>query len=140
MNGLAAVTAAHNGTWRLDKASWSVNQDAGTIVFAAPNGVRAQAPVQIIGSYDAQDGSWMWAWDNSSIRAPLVEHAGQVRAYGQQHGFARLTTPSFQCTEESCWELVALAFLLCKANGAYRGPAGVGRVFMTFGELTLGKA
>jgi hypothetical protein len=140
MNGLKLVTAAHDGTWHLGKAAWDVDQDAGTIVFTTANGIRAEAPVQIIGTYNTQDGTWLWGWDHPSVAPALAEHAKKVLAYGQQHGFARLTTRKLECTEQECWELTALAFLLCDANGAYRGPSGPARVFMTFGEVKLSKA
>jgi hypothetical protein len=140
MNGLASVTAAHQGTWHIDKAAWSVDQDAGIIVFTTPQGMRAEAPVQIIGTYNTEDGTWLWGWDHPSVVPALAEHARQMLRYGQEHGFARLTTLTFACTEQTCWELTALAFLLCRANGAYSGPAVPARVFMTFGEIKLSKA
>jgi|SRR5579859_939223 len=140
MNGLAAVTTAHQGTWHIDQVAWSVNQDAGTIVFITPQGMRAEAPVQIIGTYNTEDGSWLWGWEHPSVVPALAEHAKQMLQYGQEHGFARLTTRTFACPEQTCWELTALAFLLCGASGAYRGPAGAARVFMTFGEIKLSKA
>lgn len=139
MNGLAAVTTAHQNTWHIDKAAWNVDQDAGIIVFTTPN-MRAEAPVQIIGTYNTKDGTWLWGWDHPSVVPALAEHARQMLQYGQEHGFARLTTLTFACTEQSCWELTALAFLLCRANGAFSGAAGTARVFMTFGQITLTKA
>ena len=137
MNGLATVTATHQGTFHIDKAGWSVNLDSGTIVFTTPHGMRAEAPVQIIGTYNSEDGTWLWGWDHPSVPPALAEHAQQMLRYGQEHGFARLTTLNFACTEQICWELTALAFQLCRANGAYSGPAGTNRVFMTFGEIKL---
>jgi hypothetical protein len=137
MNGLAAVTAVHQGTFRIDKAAWSVNLDTGTIVFTTPQGMLAEAPVQIIGTYNTEDGSWLWGWDHPSVPPAVGEHARQMLHYGQEHDLARLTTLTFACTEQACWELTALAFLLCRANGAYCGPAGSARVFMTFGKITL---
>jgi hypothetical protein len=139
MNGLATVTAVHQGTFHIDKVAWSVNLDAGTIVFTTPQGMRAEAPVQIIGTYNTEDGTWLWGWDHPSVPPALAEHARQLLRYGRAHGFSRLTTLSFACTEKACWELTALAFLHCRANGAYSGPAGTARVFMTFGEIKLTK-
>jgi Family of unknown function (DUF6882) len=54
MEELRLKTAAHDGTWHLSTASWSVDQDEGTIVFTAPDGVTATAPVQIIGTYNSR--------------------------------------------------------------------------------------
>ncbi|MGA2230951.1 MAG: DUF6882 domain-containing protein [Tepidisphaeraceae bacterium] len=139
LNGLAAVTAAHNASWHLERGSWNVDQNIGTIVFSMPDGIKAEAPVQIIGTYSTTDSTWLWGWDHPSVVPRLMENAKRMRDYGREHGFDRLTTRKLHCTVEECWELTALAFLLCNANGAYRGPAGTARVFMTFGEIKLSK-
>lgn len=141
MASLQTLTAAHDGIWQISQAAWSVDQSAGTIAFTSPKGIVATAPVQIIGSYSTQDGSWLWAWDNlSSIKAELTEHARKARSYGQEHGYDILTTPKLACPEETCWDFAALACMLAGAQGAYRGPAGPVRVFMTFGDVKLTRA
>lgn len=140
VNGLAAVTAAHDAAWHLGEADWSLDQDVGNLVFTTPQGMRAVAPAQIIGTYNTQDGTWLWAWDHPSVAPPLTEHARRVLAYGRERGYDRLTTRVLPCTENEAWELTARAFLLCEANGAYRGPADATLVFMTFGELKLSSA
>src|SRR4051812_28372015 len=75
MFGLQTLTAAHDGMWQIGQAAWSVDQDEGTIKFTSPRGMIATAPVQFVGSYNTQDGTWLWAWDNPSLEAPLTEHA-----------------------------------------------------------------
>lgn len=137
MNGLAAVTEVHQATWKLGEASWEVDQDEGKICFTAPDGVRAEAPVQIIGTYSTLDGTWLWGWNHPSVLPPLAENARRMRRYGEERGYSRLTTRTFRCSEQEAWELTALAFRVCGANGAYRAPAGSAQAFLTFGELEL---
>lgn len=134
---LQAKTAAHEGAWLIGEATWAVDQDDGLIVFTRPNGITASAPVQIIGTYNTEDATWLWGWEHPSVLPPLQGHAQHVRAYGEQHSIARLTTQKLSCTEQDAWELTALACKLNEAQGAYRGPAGTALVFMTFGEVTL---
>src|SRR5262249_35377582 len=100
MEELRLKTAAHDGTWRLSEADWSVDQDAGTIVFTRSDGITATCPVQIIGTYNTDDGTWLWGWDHPSVVPALGEHARQVRAYGQQQGSAQLTTRTLACEED----------------------------------------
>ena len=138
LNHLGTLTAAHEETWQLGKADWNVDQDAGTIIFTS-EGLQATAPVQLVGTYDTEDGTWLWGRDNPTIDAALMEHSRRMLDYGRTHAIADLTTPSFACSEERCWELTAVTCLLCEAQGAYRGPAGTTMVFMTFGEVTLSK-
>jgi len=134
---LRLKTEAHDGTWRLGECSWSVDQAAGTIFFTRPDGMTAICPVQIIGTYNTLDQTWLWAWDHPSVVPALQNHAWKVCAYGEDQGIERLTTRKFTCSETEAWELTALACKLCEAQGAYRGPAGTTLVFMTFGTVTL---
>ncbi|MGZ9275415.1 MAG: DUF6882 domain-containing protein [Nitrospira sp.] len=137
MEDLRAKTAAHEAAWKLGQASWSVDQEAGTIVFTRPDGIAATALVQIIGTYNTQDGTWLWGWANPSLAPTLVDHSSRLRAYGQERGIERLTTRKLVCSEDGAWELTALACKLCDAQGGYRGPAGPTLVFMTFGTVAL---
>lgn len=137
MEELKAKTSAHDAAWHLGDADWSVDQDTGEIVFTTPDGATAIAPVQIIGTYNSVDSTWLWAWDNPSIDVALQTHASKVREYGFKQGIGELTTRKLKCTEDDAWLLTALACKLCDAQGAYRGPADATYVFMTFGEVTL---
>jgi hypothetical protein len=139
MNGLGSATAMHDATWHLGEADWAVDQDLGTIVFTTAK-IRAEAPVQIIGTYNPADSTWLWGWDHPSVLPALAANAKTLLEYGKKHGHPRLTTRKLSCSEKECWELTALAFHLCEANGAYRGPAGETLVFVTFGEISLSKA
>ena len=140
MARVVALTAAHVGLFHIDEASWSVDQDLGTIFFTSAPGLRATAPVQIIGSYDTLDGTWLWGWDHPSVVPALATGAAAVRDYGAAHRIAELTTRKLRCTEDRAWQLTAGACALNQAQGAYRGPSGSTRVFMTFGEVVLDQA
>ncbi len=103
------------------------------------DGLTATCPVQIIGTYNTEDGSWLWGWDHPAVRPDLQEHAKLVRDYGKRNGIERLTTQKIECKETEAWEFAALACKLCDAQGAYRGPADPTLVFMTFSEVKLSK-
>jgi hypothetical protein len=136
MEELRLKTAAHDSGWGLGAADWAVDQDTGLITFTGKKMV-ATAPVQIVGTYYTQDGTWLWGWDHPSVADELAEHARRVHDFGAEHSLDTLTTRKVACTEDEAWEFAALACHLCGAQGAYRGPAGTALVFMTFGEVTL---
>jgi hypothetical protein len=137
MEGLQLQTEAHQGTWGMGQAErWSFSQDEGELIFTFADKV-VRAPAQIIGSFDSAKGTWMWAWGNSTIAEALAQDSARVRAYGEEHGIARLTTRSWPASEMDGWEMVALANRLCESNGAYRAPAGTAFVFFTFGEIRI---
>lgn len=136
---LRLKTAAHEETFQIGACDWAVNQDTGLITFTNKS-LTATAPVQIIGTFNTQDNTWMWAWDHPSVEDEIAENARTVREYGEKHGLAHFTTQKLSCTEEQAWEFTAIACHLGGAQGAYRGPAGTTMVFMTFGDVTLAKA
>jgi hypothetical protein len=139
MEGLKLQTAAHQNTWGFGKAErWDLSQDVGELIFTFPD-KSVRAPAQIIGSFDSQAGSWMWAWANSSVADSLKRDSLRVREYGQQHKIQRLTTPTWSASEMDAWQMTALACRLCNSNGAYRGPAGSTFFFITFGEAQISK-
>ncbi len=139
---LRQKTQAAVGLFQIDQARWDVDLDAGTITFASPRGVVATAPVQVVGTLNSVDSTWLWSWANSSIPAPATRHAQMVREYGHKHRIGELTERKVAVgkDESDCWRFAALACYLGEAQGAYRGPSGTVRVFMTYGTVTLGKS
>jgi hypothetical protein len=137
MNELQLKTDAAIGLFHLDECRWDVDQDAGTITFTRHNGIEARAPVQIIGTFNPAENSWLWGWNHPSVVEPLQTHAETLRRYGEANGIAELATRRLQCTEEDCWRFAALACMMNEGQGAYRGPTEGPLVFMTYGALTL---
>ncbi|AOM39788.1 DUF6882 domain-containing protein [Xenorhabdus hominickii] len=137
MNALQHKSQFHCDNWKLDEASWSVDQDEGTIIFHAPDNIVAMAPVQIVGTYDQNQGSWMWGWANSSIKKSLTKDALTVQAYGERYSNVLLTEHVSEMDENEAWQLAALACELNSQQGVYRGVAGSTLIFMTFGEVSL---
>ncbi|HVV72151.1 MAG TPA: hypothetical protein VHI52_11745 [Verrucomicrobiae bacterium] len=137
MDDLMLKTQSHQSAWGFGtEESWQLDQDKGELLFQFP-GRGAIAAVQIIGTYDAQTGVWMWAWANPLIADSLKVQATNLREFGEQHGIQRLTTAEWNGQESDCWYMSALACKLSDARGAYRGPAGDTHTFMTFGEVLL---
>ena len=95
--------------------------------------------MQIIGTYNTDDGTFLWGWDHPSVQEPLRVHAKLARTFGEQHKLSNFTERTVKCTEDEAWEFAAVAARLGNANGAYRGPAGSALVYMTFGEIKLHK-
>lgn len=134
---LSALTNAHDATWRLGTASWDADLEAGTITFTNDRGWKIVAPVQVVGTLNTEDGTWLWGWDHPSVPEALRSDAALVRAFGMDHGLEAFTTRHIRASEEDGWQFAALAAYLAKAQGAYRGPSGSTMIFMTFGPLTI---
>lgn len=139
MEGLRLQTEAHQGTWRFGKSErWDFSQDTGELVFTFPDMI-VRASAQIIGSFDSHEGSWVWAWGNTSIAESLSRDSARVREYGEQRHIRRLTTASWPGKETDGWQMAALTNQLCQSNGVYRGPAGATFVFFSFGDVQITK-
>ena len=115
---------------------WSVDLDAGTIIFTSPTKM-VSAPVQVIGTYNRLDHTFLWGWDHPSVPEPSGADARLARQFGQLRDLPLFTTRIVECSEEQAWSFTAVALYLSGAQGAYRGPAGSTMVFMTFGEMTI---
>ncbi len=137
---LQLKTEAHKKAWGLDRIlRWDFNQGSGQLEFSLPDGLKAVSPAQIIGTYNSEDHTWLWAWANSSIEEKLQADARRLLKYGEDYQIDRLTKRKWVGTEEDAWAMTALAVKLCGKQGAYRGPAGATKVFMVFGEVVLTK-
>ncbi len=118
---------------------WDADLEAGTITFVN-EGLIVTAPVQVIGTYNTKDSTWLWGWDHPSVPSKTAESAKLLLAYGKRHGLERVTTRKIACTEDEAWELTSMAAMLSGAQGLYRGPADTTFVYMTFGTVSLAKA
>ncbi len=137
MGLLNKAIAAHAASWYVADGAWKINQEEKTLAFEMPNGVRATSPAQVIGTHETATGIWRWAWDDPAISLALVKNSKTVQVFGRKYHFPRLTRRAYKSTEQQCWEMMALAYLLCQANGAYRGLTPTQSIFMTFGEIKL---
>ena len=141
VEGLRTQTSAHAATWHLgEEANWAADQDTGRIRFNFADGTIAEAELQIVGTYNTLDGTFLWGWDHPSVAKPLQKHASLAKDFGEKHRLSKYMERKVKCSEEDAWEFTAVAARLGKANGAYRGPAGTAFVYMTFGKITLNKS
>ena len=141
LDELQLKTEGHMKTWGLDKIErWDLSQDSGELMFTLPGGLKAVSPAQIIGTYNSDDHTWLWAWANSSIDEKLQVDSLKLRKYGEEHHINRLTTAKWVGNEDDAWAMVALAVKLCREEGAYRGPAGGATyAFIAFGQVKVRK-
>jgi hypothetical protein len=138
---LKLKTAFALETWGLGQGGeWAVDLDEGTIRFTNDKGWEITAPVQVVGTFNTVDGTWLWGWDHPSVPEPASHDAQLVHAFGEKYGLAALTTRKIQADETDAWTFTALACHLAGAQGGYRGPAGTTHVFMTYGTVSIRQA
>lgn len=139
--GLALQTAAHTATWRFgEEDEWAADLETGVIffIFYTDDGeTRVSASIQVVGTYDNLDNSFLWAWDHPSVPESLRQHAVLARQWGERSDVPTFTERKLACSEDDAWAMAAVTARLAEANGVYRGPAGDAYVFFTFGELNI---
>lgn len=136
---LQARQAYLAGACRLAGAEWRVDQAQGLITFVRPEGSRARASVQILGSWSPRTHLFAWAWDHPSVHTRLRAFAERTRWFGEKHELLELTAPRLTLSEVEVWRLSAVALKVNAARAAYRGPAdedGGPVVFMAIGDLS----
>lgn len=139
-NELAARTQIAIDTWGLGQGGdFAVDLEEGTITFTNDRGWEISAPVQVIGTLNTADGTWLWGWDHPSVPEPVSLDARKVRDFGEKYGLEALTTRKIYANEEDGWTFTALACHLAGAQGGYRGPAGTTFIFMTYGTVSIFK-
>ena len=137
MEGLRIKTDLYNNLWHISEAEWSIDQNSSEVVFTSPRGLITTCKVQLIGTFDTNDSTWLWGWDHPSVKDPVARHAKCLYEYGLKNGIIELTTRKLSTTELHCWEFTALAMKLNEAQGGYRAPAGNALVFITFDEPSI---
>ena len=127
-------------TWGLGSGgNWAADLEEGTITFTNADGAEITAPVQVIGTLNTVDGSWLWGWDHPSVPEPVSQHARLAHAFGDKYKLEAFTTRHIAANEEDAWTFTAIACHLAGAQGGYRGPAGTTLVFMTYGKVSISK-
>lgn len=139
-NEMQLLTQAAIEMWGLDTAAWDVDLNTGTITFTNDEKeIMVTAPVQVVGTYDTEDSTWLWGGDHPSVSESLGEYARRVHDFGEQYGKETLTTRKIAASMDDAWEFTALACYLGDGQGGYRGVSGSTCVFMVYGPVTLNK-
>ena len=140
MTELETKTMALDALIHFAETDWNADLELGTITFTSETGITATAPVQVVGTYNLNDNTFLWGWDHPSVPEPIANHAQAVLKYGEEHRLVPLTERKIECTDADCWEFTALACKLNEAQGAYRGALEGTLVFMTFGTVKMSSA
>src|SRR5262245_41641342 len=109
---------------------YDYDQEAGIITFSSGGKVGVIADMQVVGSTSKSSGTWLWSWDNPSILPSVKDQVLQVRAYGEEQAFEKLTDPKWPGDEHDGWEMTAITAFILRAEGGYRSPSDNGALFL----------
>jgi hypothetical protein len=115
-------------------------QETGRMIFSDVGVVpRVFADYQIVGSVSRRSNTWLWAWDNPYLLENTYEDMWKVKEFGDKNGIDKLSSPTWETTEQDAWDMTAIAANLLKARGAYSFLSDDIRVFVIFSRIkTIG--
>jgi hypothetical protein len=111
-----------------------LNEATGQLVFSdASNTPRVMAAVQVVGSVNTEDRTWIWSWANADIDPSLYKDILEVRMLGEARGIEQLSTPFWEGDAVDGWEMTSISAYVLQAAGAYRAatPQGFTYLVMT---------
>lgn len=69
--------------WRFGECEqWSFDQDSGIFQLDYEDGSKLLADGQVLGSYDAGDETWEWAWNNPNVDEVVARDSQRLRELG----------------------------------------------------------
>lgn len=115
--------------------SWGVDLSQGEISFNES----ATYKIQILGTEDHVNQTWMWGWFNTASNLPneLLIAANELRVHGEQHSIGQLTTGKLPMDELEGHAVGLTASGFSSAKAYYRCPYENGALFVLITDAKL---
>lgn len=84
----AAFGLDFSGQYRWDTAR-------AEIVFSTNGVATVRARLHFVGSIAGRERTWLWGWANETIPPEATARLAEVRQYGEEQAFAKLTKPEW---------------------------------------------
>lgn len=111
----------------LGSHEWEVNTQHGRVDF----GRKRVHPIQILGTENTADGTWMWAWANTQSGLPeqVTAYSGHLRDHGAAEGIPELCKGRFRMEHVDGHAIALACSGLVGRLPYYRGPYDGGAVY-----------
>lgn len=115
--------------------SWEIDINTGLIHF----GDDSKFPMQILGSYSFDSGTWLWAWANevSSIPDNLLVEANKLKTLGETYNIEFLTMPEYEMEPTDIHALGLIASGEFNSSAYYAGNFGSGILLLTLKDESI---
>ena len=110
------------------------NEATGQLIFSdESNTPQVLANVQVVGSVNMQNRTWLWSWADPDVDASLYRDILEVQMLGRSKAIEQLTTPFWEGDAVDGWEMTSICAYVLQAVGAYRAatPQGFTYFVMT---------
>lgn len=119
---------------RGDYPAFDLDLEQGVITFGDDQRVGVVASIRLLGTYSADDKTWLWSWS-----APQwADRCQEVQRLSEDHSqIPEFVDPTFTCTETKAWSVAAAAAFALKADGCFRVPGEVATYVALFNVTEL---
>ena len=122
--GLASMPHAH------------LNVATGQLVFSDASATpRVLSNVQLVGSVNTGNRSWLWSWANPDVDPALCKDILEVHLLGETRGIEQLTTPFWEGDAVDGWEMTSITAYVLQAQGAYRAATAEGFTYLVMTSI-----
>jgi hypothetical protein len=127
----------HKENWlkyEIDKyTNWDYDQASGILTFSNENEELNFRYYQV-GTFSKNTNTWKWSWDNEHTHKKVKEKLSQIRDFGYQNSYDKLTIGTFETHEDEGWEFASIACKLLEGIGMYRPVSDHLLIFMVLYE------
>lgn len=117
-------------------ARWAFTADRALAFLGPEDTARFVCPCDTVGSYDATERVWMWAWANDTLPAGMRARAAVSRSLGDRLGLGVLAAPTVpEVTLDAAWHLAQLGGWLVGAHATYQLQAEGFEVFVAIADV-----
>lgn len=85
--------------------------------------VLVKARIVPIGSFNTENGTWMWGWANEAFSESLRSKSSKLKELEAITGFEMFGNDMAEIDEDMAWEIAGMSLHLLGFEGIYRGPA-----------------
>lgn len=108
-----------------------LNESTGQLVFSDSSVTpRVIADIQVVGSVNTANRSWLWSWANPDVEPALCKDILEVHMVGETKRIEQLTTPFWEGDAVDGWEMTSICAYVLQAQGAYRAATPEGFTYM----------
>jgi hypothetical protein len=115
---------------------WEVHLDDGWFAWTGSKGTM-RSPIQVVGTRDTENDTWLWGWDHPSVKPELAQAADKMRQFGEERHSTTLTIRQGPCTDDQAWLFAHLAVGLGLGDYVYRATSGTTQVFLLLTDITV---
>lgn len=118
-----------------DYLQMDFEQHTGEMVFTLKGGRKVIMTFHVVGSISDRSKTWMWSWDNLYLLENVTEEMLKVKAFGEENGIEKLTSPKWPGNDDNGWEMTAIAAWVLKSKGAFSFLSDEMMVFVVFEDI-----